>query len=1178
MTSPGPKSPGPDAQPPEPVHGKESHSKMNGHPPPDEPALEPKPKSAEEPPTKKMPSEGETALSPKGDQPSEKPADKATDDQAAKATDKAADEQADNETEKPVDGSTEKPVDGSTEKTVEKPADKPAGEKDEKATDKAADEQADKATEKPVDGLTEKPSDEPADEQADKAKQADKAAEKPVDASTEKSADKPTVTPTGEESADKPTPDEKSTSIDDTATEAGVTETDKPKQETLQPETTFTPAAKDDDAKSSADQKEKSEPVEANEPGSTSPDAKESVSKSSEKPLEAAAEDDVSMIDCPPEVADHDSAAPVADEQTAAPTSSSGNNPEHDMVMTDMPCEEEAAQPPKPSVSHDAAPDAAKAPVDTEVDLGSAGLSQLAIESAGKESSRDPPPADDALMVDAPSAKIARERDEDHAEEPAPKRARTEPTEDEAMQKTPADAKGDAADETAAAPATVDAPILDELFPTRLIKWTDATVNASLITSFQRQEIRKHLTKLRKNKLGSPFKDSVEKLWPDLWNSYQLKIDRPMDLGQLERSLRVGRDDSGNAMQSFADFKKNLALIFENSLAYNGAAHHVTEASANVVRTVWEEAMRLPSEEPARPKPPPKTKPVRESRAAATSAAASAEAAAHHRPSAAPTTTTTAPAGGDATATKPAEAALPTPTTAPPAEAAPQPPTQASAVVGKWQPGGSGGGGHRRSLTAADIDRPKRKVRAPKPKDIDYSTKPSRKKMKPELQFCDEVLTELMHSRNHRQNSTKPSRKKMKPELQFCDEVLTELMHSRNHRQNSWFMEPVDAEGLNIPTYYATIKKPMDLGKVRRMLSGGEIANAKDFDKNVRLIFDNCYKFNGPPSEKHPVSALARELEELYTEQMDKKDEWLSKHAAKANAAAASASNASDDEDGDDDDDDDGGGGGADAVVDSVEVGELRAKLDEETRKLNELILGGNQSLIKIHKGIVDMVQDALMEAVQKAREAKAKRGKSKKSAKGGKVNKTPGGRKSGGGGGGGGGGGSSQAKKSGGSKKATKRNLTAAEMDQVANAINDLEHPHLQRAIDIIKKDTGQNENTDGELELDIEQLSNDAMLKLWDLCKKALPAFGKDSTVAPDESAEVNRGAGAKQAPKTAATKRKNKPMSAQEQDARIAQLKEVSKLYRPPGQEPAEVAKVTQAPTPMGDSSEDSDSEEE
>ncbi|PHH69960.1 hypothetical protein CDD83_5552 [Cordyceps sp. RAO-2017] len=236
------------------------------------------------------------------------------------------------------------------------------------------------------------------------------------------------------------------------------------------------------------------------------------------------------------------------------------------------------------------------------------------------------------------------------------------------------------------------------------------------------------------------------------------------------------------------------------------------------------------------------------------------------------------------------------------------------------------------------------------------------------------------------------------------------------------------------------------------------------------------------------------------------------------------------------------------------------------------MLLGGNQNLIDIQKGIVDMVQNALIKAAQAAQQARAKKEKaSKKSGKGGKAKASggSGGRKSTGG--------ASQPKKSGGSKKAAaKKSLTVVEKDQIASAINDLEFPHLERAIDIIKKDTGQNENNDGELELDIDQLSNEALFKLWDLCKKALPGFGKDSAAAPNTSPDVNRGASAKQAPKTAAKPKKNKPMSAQEQEARIVQLRDLRDLYS--GQEPAEAPKVTQAPTPTADSSDDSDSEED
>lgn len=113
--------------------------------------------------------------------------------------------------------------------------------------------------------------------------------------------------------------------------------------------------------------------------------------------------------------------------------------------------------------------------------------------------------------------------------------------------------------------------------------------------------------------------------------------------------------------------------------------------------------------------------------------------------------------------------------------------------------------------------------------------------------------------------------------------------------------------------------------------------------------------------------------------------------------------------------------------------------------------------------------------------------------------------------------------------------------------------------------------------MELDIDQLSNDALFKLWDLCKKALPGFGKDAASATQTSPEFHRGASAKQAAKSASKPKKNKPMSAQEQEEKIAQLTALRNLYKP-GQEPAGATKVTQAPTPVAESSDDSDSEEE
>lgn len=710
----------------------------------------------------------------------------------------------------------------------------------------------------------------------------------------------------------------------------------------------------------------------------------------------------------------------------------------------------------------------------SEADLQPASMSQLNIET---QPGTSPIESVEVSMSDAPAAKVAREREDDSAnEEPAAKRARTEPEEDKPMaelsnQDAPVAEPAAAVDESEAAEHV---PSLDTL-----PNWNDPEANGRAFSTFQRREIRKTIGRLKKTKGGANFRDAVIKLWPQLREAYLAKIEKPMDLSEVDRTVRDGE----GAYATFGEFKNSASLIYLNALTFNGPTHDVTFAAFNIVKTLWEELLAVPAEEPPKPKTIPKAKPSREPRAVAI-----AEAPVSRR-------TSTGPRGSPSTD------------------------ADVKSVAGD-----------RRGSTATEGDRPKRTVRAPKPKDIDYTTK--------------------------------PSRKKLKPELQFAMEVLGEVMHPKYEQLNMWFLEAVDAEGLNIPDYYSIIKKPMDLGKVSVMLSAGEFTNLKDFDKHVRLVFENCYSFNGPPNQGNPVSQRAVELEGIYTSQMKTKDAWLAKFA-KANAPTSA--DVSEDEDEDEDGDE-----GASAEDNSKEIMELQAKLDEETKKLHAMFVpGANQSMIDIQKGIVDMVQQALIKAVASAGEVQPKNDKGAKKARGPK-GKGAGGRKSTG---------AAQGKKAGGGKKgAAKKTLTAADKDHIANAINDLEYPHLDRAIDIIKKDTGQNENNDGELELDIDQLSNDALLKLWELCKKVLPGFAKDSSGPAPAAPEPVRAPKSKT---TAGKPKKNKPMSAQEQEARIAQLTALRQMYKEGGEgsDPAApgMSGSVQSP-PLAYSSDDSDSEEE
>ncbi|KAF4343013.1 bromodomain protein [Fusarium beomiforme] len=788
-----------------------------------------------------------------------------------------------------------------------------------------------------------------------------------------------------------------------------------------------------------------------------------------------APEEDVDMTDAAPEKKPED-----ATEKESK-----------DVDMADKP----ASTPERVEGTDDKAPASSNdtAAPTSEAEVQPAGLSQLAIDTKEADA---PKPSTEVPMQDAPigdtsvGSKVAREREDDATDEPAPKRAKTEPKSEE-----PADA-------VFTAPQTEEAQV--ESAPEKevsrfsgLTRWNENDFKNQTLTPFQRREFRKVLGRVKKTKAGGHFKDSVPKMWPALAESYLAKIEKPMDLSEIDRTLR----DINGAYVTVGDFQNDLVLMYDNTRNFNGTLHEVTAAAFNAIRSIWEEVATIPQEEVVKPKQAPKPKPPRESRISSL---------------------------GDSVARKPSVG----PGTSPAAESVSSKPRHGS------QEANTAASELRRASSATEGDRPKRTVRAPKSKDIDYTTK--------------------------------PSRKKLKPELQFSEEVLNDLMSPKNHAINNWFMEPVDAEGLNIPHYYSIIKKPMDLGKVSRMLKNGDITNIKDFDKNVRLIFSNCYTFNGSVDQGNTVSYVASQLEDYYNSLMKDKDNWLARHA-KAHAPAVSPGSDEEDEE----EEADGEEVAAPPSVDhSKEVRDLETKLREESEKLTDLLCADspNESMIQMQKSIVNLVQESLLKAKQALSQHRTKHpdkpakkaSKPSKPKPSGSAPRKPSGNVA-------------NPKKPSGTKKAVKKTLSAADKDLIASAINDLDGAQLDRAIDIIKRDTGQNENTDGELELDIDQLSNEALLKLWELCKKVLPGFGKDTNV--PSSPEISRAAPPKhtKASSTSAKPKKNKPMSAREQEERIAQLRELNQLYRP-GQEPGDAQPVLQAPTPTAESSDESDSEEE
>lgn len=96
--------------------------------------------------------------------------------------------------------------------------------------------------------------------------------------------------------------------------------------------------------------------------------------------------------------------------------------------------------------------------------------------------------------------------------------------------------------------------------------------------------------------------------------------------------------------------------------------------------------------------------------------------------------------------------------------------------------------------------------------------------------------------------------------MKRCDRILKKLWQ---HPASQPFYEPVDAEALNIPQYYEIIKRPMDLSAVRHNLEGEEFSTIWEFERDIRQIFWNCYRFNDMSSW---IAQQAKDLEACFNE------------------------------------------------------------------------------------------------------------------------------------------------------------------------------------------------------------------------------------------------------------------------------------------------------------------------
>ncbi|ORZ15810.1 hypothetical protein BCR42DRAFT_415941 [Absidia repens] len=96
-------------------------------------------------------------------------------------------------------------------------------------------------------------------------------------------------------------------------------------------------------------------------------------------------------------------------------------------------------------------------------------------------------------------------------------------------------------------------------------------------------------------------------------------------------------------------------------------------------------------------------------------------------------------------------------------------------------------------------------------------------------------------------NRSSPSRQSaIQPQMddrntEKCRRILVQLW---NQPESIAFHYPLDVVMLNIPTYLDIIKRPMDLTTVGENLDKGNIKTIWDFERDIRQIFWNCFRFN----------------------------------------------------------------------------------------------------------------------------------------------------------------------------------------------------------------------------------------------------------------------------------------------------------------------------------------------
>ncbi|KAI9741173.1 MAG: hypothetical protein M1834_002886 [Cirrosporium novae-zelandiae] len=341
--------------------------------------------------------------------------------------------------------------------------------------------------------------------------------------------------------------------------------------------------------------------------------------------------------------------------------------------------------------------------------------------------------------------------------------------------------------------------------------------------------------------------------------------------------------------------------------------------------------------------------------------------------------------------------------------------------------------------------------------------------------------------------NAKPRKKKFQLELKFCEETLKHLLQKKLEGLSFAFREPVDPVALGIPTYFSIIKNPMDLKTIGTKLETNQYENAKDFHSDVKLMFNNCYKFNGP---QNPVSLQGKELEAIFDEKWRSKGQWLEQRAPQEFEPKQESSDLEEREEEEDDDEDEDEGD---------EMTEIQKQLLALTKKMERIQQKKHSPPVPSRKGSKSA----------KSGKKDTKKGssnaivvkKEKKPIKPKREEKTP--------------------------------YVTYEQKQDISNRINSLPENKMAQALEIIRSNMPKLKGVnDDEIELDIDELPNKVLFQLLQFVRRYAPQ-AEDSPPPPSRPAPSTHAAPSR--PK------KHKPMSKRQQEEQIATLQSKLKTFQ-------------------------------